>query len=152
MGEISKLIIKGFLDEGFSTETDEFIATINPEDITMSNGTDYASTIPPDASKGFPYYLVTPRVLQFNLFFDASGVIPGSDATTSVQGQVNLLEKTTCSIQSKTGEPNYLRIIWGKIDFKGRLVDLELTYKRFALDGTLISAMAALNILEWNQF
>ena len=145
-GGISKLSIKSYADNTFASETEHFEASINPEDIHIVRDINYHIAWPPGMPGMLFYNASAPRLLTFKLLFDDTGIIP--DATGDVEGQLSYLRKVISDLQGDSNSPSYIRVIWGVIDFKGRLAHLETTYTRFSAEGTPIRAKVSVSILE----
>lgn len=147
MSTVSKLMIKACKDNKFSSFTGEFITSINPENLIIKSGVGYNTPHSMAGAALLQYRGTPPRLLSFSLLFDNTGIIPGSN-TIAVVEQVKQLQAIAYDVQKKNNAPNYIRVVWGQIDFKGRLVDLEVTYSMFQMDGTLVRAEAKITVLE----
>lgn len=147
MSNISKLAIKACKDNTFSSFSGEFVTSINPENLIIKSAVEYHVTHVITGLNLLRYSQSPPRLLTFSLLFDNTGIIPGSN-TIHVMEQVQQLQDVAFNVNKKNNAPNYIRIIWGEIDFKGRLVDLNVTYSMFQTDGTLIRAEASISVLE----
>ncbi len=140
-------MIKACKDNKFSSFTGEFITSINPENLIIKSGVGYHTPQSMTGAALLQYRGTPPRLLAFSLLFDNTGIIPGSN-TIAVVEQVKQLQAIAYDVQKKNNTPNYIRVVWGQIDFKGRLVDLEITYSMFQMDGTLVRAEAKITVLE----
>ncbi|HLP34991.1 MAG TPA: hypothetical protein VK133_03285 [Amoebophilaceae bacterium] len=147
MSTVSKLMIKACRDNKFSSFTGQFITSINPENLVIKSGVGYHTPQSMAGATLLQYRGTPPRLLAFSLLFDNTGIIPGSN-TIPVIEQVKQLQAIAYDVQKKNNAPNYIRVVWGQIDFKGRLVDLEVTYSMFQMDGTLVRAEAKITVLE----
>ena len=147
MSGISKLIIKAYSDEGFSVSKGDFSASINPAHLKIVSSVDYdTSQGMGSSSMALRYNVSPPRSLYFKLLFDNTGVIPESDA--KVKDQLDSLYNIIYNFQDELSSPYYIRVIWGVIDFKGKLVNLETSYTMFQADGAPIRAEVDIAILE----
>lgn len=147
MSNVSKLAIKACSDNKFSSFTGEFITSINPENLIVKSGVAYHAAQGMAGPNLLKYRGSPPKLLTFSLLFDNTGIIPGSN-TINVMEQVKQLQDVAYNVNKKNNAPNYIRVIWGQIDFKGRLVDLDITYSMFQVDGTLVRAEASISIIE----
>lgn len=147
MSNVSKLVIKACSDNKFSSFTGEFITSINPENVVIKSAVSYHVPGGMPSAHLLKYCGSPPSLLSFSLLFDNTGIIPGSNAI-AVMEQVKQLQDVTYNVHKKNNAPNYIRIIWGQIDFKGRLVDLDIVYSMFQVDGTLVRAEARIAVLE----
>ena len=146
-GGISKLIIKSYADNTFASEMEHFEASINPEDIHIVRDINYNIAQPPGMPGMLFYDASAPRLLTFKLLFDDTGIIPDAPEG-GVEGQLSYLSKVISDLQGDSNSPSYIRVIWGVIDFKGRLAHLETTYTRFRPEGTPIRAKVSVSVLE----
>ncbi|CAH2559988.1 CIS tube protein [Cardinium endosymbiont of Oedothorax gibbosus] len=147
MSNVSKLVIKACSDNKFASFTGEFITSINPENLVIKSAVSYHVPEGIPSSSLLKYRGSPPKLLSFSLLFDNTGIIPGSN-TIAVMEQVKQLQNVAYSIHKKNNAPNYIRVIWGQIDFKGRLVALDIVYSMFQVDGTLVRAEAHISVLE----
>ncbi len=148
MSGISQLIIKAYSDEKFSSQKGEFTAAVNPEDLKITSGVDYHMSQGMGTSgAALKYHASLPRVLAFKLFFDNTGAIPGMKQ--DVEEQLDKLQKVIYDFQDNISSPYYIRVIWGTIDFQGRLIKLETSYTMFQPNGTPVRAQAIIEIAEY---
>ncbi|AWN82120.1 hypothetical protein [Candidatus Cardinium hertigii] len=148
MSKVSKLAIKACRDNKFSSFTGEFNTSINPEHLIIKSGIAYHIPQGMSGTHLMYYRDSPPKLLSFSLLFDNTGIIPGSN-DLSVMEQVKQLQDIVYNVPTKGGNgPNYIRIIWGEVDFKGRLVELDISYTRFQVDGMLLRAEAHIAVLE----
>jgi len=145
-GAISKLLIKAYSDEKFSKEKGEFKSSINPEDLTINNNITY------NIAKGLgyaggslKYSSSEPSILSFKLCFDSTGI---HGVNTDVESQLKQLHSLVYSYQDDTRSPYYLRVIWGTVDFKGRLANMVVNRVMFQTDGKTVRAYVNLSIIE----
>jgi hypothetical protein len=147
MSGISKLIIKAYGDDAFSSEKGEFAASINPANLKINSSLDYSiSQAMGVNSLALRYNISPPRLLSFKLLFDNTGIFP--DTSTNVKDQLDSLQSIIYNFQDDIKEPYYIRVIWGTIDFKGKLVGMETSYTLFQADGSPTRAEADMVILE----
>jgi len=146
-GNSNKLSIKSYADDGFSTAKGEFTATINPNNIKISSEVDYhVAQGMGAAGVELKYNISPPRVLSFKLLFDNTGVIP--DSEQPIKKQVEALHKVIYDYQEAIHSPYFIRVTWGVIDFKGRLIRYETHYTLFQSDGSPIRAEADIAVIE----
>ena len=144
---ICKLVIKAYDDNSYGSEKGEFVTTINPTNLKISNKIDYVdSQMMGNPTWALQYNKTQPRILSFSLLFDNTGIFPNSNI--DVKQQVKNLEWLIFSNQKDIDEPYFVRIIWGDIDFKGKLLKLETSFSMFKNDGSPIRAQADIEIIE----
>ena len=147
---ICKLTIKTYNDNTFSTEKGEFITTINPTNLRIYNDVIHSrfNTLG-NNNFGIRFNSVQPRTMSFSLLFDNTGVFQNSEE--EVKKQLESLESLLIQYQENINEPYYVRVIWGNIDFKGKLSKMTTDYTSFKNDGTPIRAQVDIKILECIQ-
>lgn len=101
----------------------------------------------PWASGGLRYNTSDPQELSFSLIFDNSGVFV--DNKLPVKDQIECLQKVVLDYQKDINEPFFVRVIWGTIDFKGKLKKFNISYTQFQIDGSPIRAEVDMSILEY---
>ena len=85
------------------------------------------------------YALSDPGEISLTLLFDGTGVndfgfmhaILELVGTSSVKEQVKLFLKATTTPKGSVHEPNYLRLLWGNMDFPCKLKSVDINYKLF---------------------
>jgi hypothetical protein len=83
-----------------------------------------------------------PEELTFEFLFDNTGIIDGKPKKEGVFGDVNHFRRMLTEYQGKSHEPYHLKLVWGNLIFKGRAIELSITYKLFNPDGQPIRAVA----------
>lgn len=143
----STLKIKAYSDSGFTNEKGEFETKLNPSDLKISSGLNYNfSTGLGSPRNQLRYSASMPRVLKFRLCFDATGAYNGRKDDVNLQ--VKNLNDFLYEFKSEIRSPYYLRVIWGVIDFKGRLGHLDISYIMFEANGKPLRAEVAIVIIE----
>jgi hypothetical protein len=119
-----------------------FEALINPETYTLEYK---VKTADPQAqgSSGaqlkFEYTL--PNELTFEFLFDNTGLIDGIPKPQGVFADVDYFRRLLTEYRGSTHEPYHLKLVWGNLVFKGRAVEVGITYKLFNPDGQPIRAV-----------
>jgi Contractile injection system tube protein len=148
-GKLEKMLILAFqtsedAENGGRMEAkDSFEALINPETYTLEykvkttnaqgQGTSGAQSI-------FEYTL--PEELTFEFLFDNTGLIDGQPQPDGVFDEVNHFREVLTQYWGNSHETYHLKLVWGNLIFKGRAVELGITYKLFNPDGQPIRAVA----------
>lgn len=148
-GRLEKMLILAFKDAekvesgGKKEADDSFEALINPETYTL----EYKVKTAEDQGHGtsgvqttFEYTM--PEELTFEFLFDNTGIIDGKAKKDGIFDDVNHFRKILTEYQGKSHEPYHLKLVWGNLIFKGRAVELSITYKLFNPDGQPIRAVA----------
>lgn len=146
---LAKLKITGYSDREMSRKTGELTAMYNPSTIALDYRTDYRIDEFINSTKqSNRYRKARPGGLTIELIFDAS--LPGNDE--AVDDQLASLRALCCEVDPGTGEPYFLRISWGKLQwnglgyFAGRMATLNVRYVLFDRDGTPLRAQASLGV------
>ncbi len=148
-GKLEKMLILAFetsedAEQGGKLEAkDSFEALINPETYTLeykvktAEGQGQGTS---GAQAKFEYTL--PEELTFEFLFDNTGIIDGKPKADGIFDDVLHFRQLLTEYQGSTHEPYHLKLVWGNLVFKGRAVELGITYKLFNPDGQPIRAVA----------
>lgn len=146
LGELKKMKIMAYSDPEFNDKVDdgEFTTLINPESYSFNYKIETEDEQAPGTSAAaVKFSKALPEELQFDFIFDSTGAIPGTSNTENgVIDDVELLKKVALQYDGETHKPNYLKISWGTLLFKGCLTELSINFKLFKPDGTPIRATA----------
>ena len=134
---------------GKSSQVGEYKAMLNPEkyhqDFTIDYSKAQASGSPNAVLK---FEKMTPSKMNFDLVFDATGVVNSSvtDAGAEVQKFLDLAYNYNGDIHS----PNYLKLSWGKaLSYICRLSTAKVDYTLFKPNGTPLRAKVAVSFEEY---
>jgi hypothetical protein len=148
-GKLEKMLILAFessqdAESGGKKEAkDSFEALINPETYTLeykvktAEGQGQGTS---GAQAKFEYTM--PEELTFEFLFDNTGIIDGKPKKDGIFDEVNHFRQLLTGYQGKSHEPYHLKLVWGNLIFKGRAVELGITYKLFNPNGQPIRAVA----------
>lgn len=157
-GALEKLTIEAYRNNDFSGLIGEFSVCINPEKYKRTYEICYNNVQPQGASSGSPEYNRTKSdQLDFELIFDATGVVPDSvpgrnpSSADGIAGQIDEFLNLVFDYNGKTHSPNYLQLLWGKLLFECRLTKLTLDYTLFKPDGTPLRARAMSSFTEYTN-
>jgi LysM repeat protein len=147
-GKLEKMLILAFGSSedaesgGRKDAKDEFEALINPETYTLeykvktSEGQGQGTS---GAQPKFEYTL--PEELTFEFLFDNTGIIDNKPKEDGIFDDVNRFKLLLTQYQGSSHEPYHLKLIWGNLLFKGRAIEVSITYKLFNADGQPIRAV-----------
>jgi hypothetical protein len=147
-GKLEKMLILAFesardAETGGTTDAKaSFEALINPETYTLeykvktSDGQGQGTS---GAQTKFEYTL--PEELTFDFLFDNTGIIDGRPRPEGVHADVDAFRKLLTEYQGSSHEPYHLKLVWGNLVFKGRAVEVGITYKLFNSDGQPVRAV-----------
>jgi nucleoid-associated protein YgaU len=147
-GELTKLLIKAYSDVKYSSAVaeGEFKTLVNPENYSSKYKIEQSKDQAQGTSASAPKFKkALPEDLNLEFLFDGTGVFSKAGGGGSNNGIINDIEKfkhVVCNYNGDKHQPNYLIISWGALLFKGKLTELEITYKLFKPDGTPLRAVA----------
>jgi LysM repeat protein len=157
MGELTKLKIEGFSDPKFSEKiTDgEFVTLLNPEKYVAQYKIEQNTTqAPGTSSNASGFNKIAPQEIELDFLFDRTGVIKYPKETAEDDGvikDIELLKKVVLDYQGENHKPNYVKISWGSLLFKGSLTEMNIEFKLFKPDGTPIRAIAKAKFKEFTE-
>jgi hypothetical protein len=147
-GKLEKMLILAFESAkdaesgGASDAKVRFEALINPESYTLEykvKTDDAQGQGTSGAQTKFEYTL--PEELTFEFLFDNTGIIDGAPKPEGVHDEVVGFRKLLTGYQGSAHEPYHLKLVWGNLVFKGRAIEVGITYKIFNPDGRPIRAV-----------
>ena len=147
-GKLEKMLILAFetsedAENGGRAEAkDSFEALINPETYTLEYKVKTAETQGQGTSGAQSRFEYTPpEELTFEFLFDNTGIIDGKPKTEGVFEDVNHFKLLLTQYQGNSHEPYHLKLVWGNLLFKGRAIEITITYKLFSPNGQPIRAV-----------
>lgn len=155
-GELTKLKITAHSDEKFEKPVadGEFKTLLNPEDYLLKYKIELNQTQAAGTSGTAPKYSKSlPEDLSLDFLFDRTGVITDynnagtggshtfNDEEKGVVDDVDHFKKVVFDYNGDKHKPNYLKIAWGTLLFKGTLSEMEIQFKLFKPDGTPLRAV-----------
>jgi len=149
-GELTKLRIIGYSDEAFENEVSNgvFETLINPEKYVFNYVTeqneDQATGTSANSTR---FNKKLPEAIDLDIVFDRTGAIKTSKV--SDEGIIDDIEKFKDVVLKYIGEnhqPNYLKVSWGTLLFKGKLTEMSIEFKLFRPDGVPIRAIAKIKL------
>lgn len=145
-GELTKLRILAYSDEKFEHKVNsgEFTTLINPEKYAFSYKIEQNEEQAAGTSTNSPRFnKILPENLDLDFIFDRSGAIKTSKALEDgIIEDIEKFKKVVFDYNGDQHKPNYLKISWGALLFKGSLTEMDIEYKLFSPDGTPIRATA----------
>ena len=147
-GKLEKMLILAFEsakdaeDGGLSEAKERFEALINPETYTLEYKVKTSNAQGQGTSGAQPKFEYTmPEELSFDFLFDNTGLIDGNPKPDGVFEDVDAFRKILIEYRGTSHEPYHLKLVWGNLIFKGRAVEVGITYKLFNPDGQPIRAV-----------
>lgn len=147
-GKLEKMLILAFASAkeaetgGKHNAKAEFEALINPETYTIEykvKTSDAQGQGTSGTQVKFQYAL--PDELTFDFLFDNTGLIDGKAEPDGIFDKVNAFKKLLTEYHGESHEPYHLKLVWGNLLFKGRAIEVGITYKLFNPDGQPIRAV-----------
>ena len=147
-GKLEKMLILAFAtsedaESGGTLEAKaRFEALINPETYTLEykvKTSDSQGQGTSGAQTKFEYTM--PEELTFDFLFDNTGLIDGKANKAGVFDKVDEFRRLLTEYQGDSHEPYHLKLVWGNLIFKGRAIEVGITYKLFNPDGQPIRAV-----------
>ena len=147
-GKLEKMLVLAFdtsedAERGGEQEAKErFEALVNPESYTLEykvRTDDSQGAGTSGAQLKFQYTL--PEELSFDFLFDNTGLVDGTPKPEGIFDDVDAFRALLTQYRGDSHEPYHLRLVWGNLVFKGRAVEVGITYKLFNPDGQPIRAV-----------
>ena len=157
LGKIEKLYIEAFTDAEMTKANQvgtKFEALINPETYSYKYKTEFCETQAPGTTGvALKFNKILPQDFNFDFLFDGTGVFKGAsvldiaianpfDSSKDISKQIDEFKNLVLTFNSNSHRPNYLKITWGTLIFKGVLISMDIEYKLFNVDGTPLRAIA----------
>lgn len=158
---ISKVTILAFKDKTYQKRVEEkFEMPINPKDSAMKLKPVYGKSQVIGSQGNDPDYKSTSsETLTLTFTLDGTGVIPiegkPNQFHTDVSEQLNLFHRVAYCMNSNTHRPNFLRLIWGHLEFGDRncfdcvLDDLNIQYTLLSPTGKPLRALLTATFLSY---
>jgi Contractile injection system tube protein len=149
-GKHGKMLILAFSDSktaesGGVAEADEsFEALINPETYTLAYKLKFSESGQGHGTSGkqLKYEYTAPADMSFEFLFDNTGIIDG-EKRESVADDIERFKQVVIDYKGDSHEPRHFKLVWGENSiFKGRVTQVDITYKLFNSNGTPIRAVA----------
>ena len=143
-GKLEKMKIVAYDKKDYTSKAGEYEVLLNPETYSETYKISYVKPEGGGTKGGdLKFDKVLPGELKHSFLFDGTGVL---GETKTVTEQIDDFRKVVFDYSGKIHQPRYLILIWGdtgtKELFKGRLLDLTITYTLFKPDGSPLRAKA----------
>lgn len=149
MGELKKLKIVAYEDNAFSTPTgNEFSMMVNPGTYEQKKGVRYNKDDAMEGGNNPTYQGYEDENVSFEFLLDATGVIPGAE-NKDLPAIIADLEKTAYTYVGTAHESPYIKVIWGTLDYQGRIKEMKVTYTFFSPDGKPLRAKVKLELIQY---
>lgn len=142
----TKLKIYGLFDSQDGPGGVVFTAMINPEQIKHTRTMEIREkNVGNTAGPVTQYESFGTEALDFELYFDNTGVIPGS---MPVDLAIAQLSSVIYEFKGQIHKPNYLLVTWAGFVFRCQLKSFNVDYTLFKPDGTPLRAKVALSFTQ----
>lgn len=156
MAGLKKLKIVGYSDKDYSVTTGKsFEMMVNPANYDESKSIEYNAGECPKG-KGAPVFSsYEGGTIKIEFILDNTGsIVSWMNYQAAVQKKplsdiIQKLEDTVYTYIGTEHEPPYLKVIWGTLNFEGRLKDLTTNYLLFSSEGAPLRVKVALSILRY---
>jgi hypothetical protein len=142
--QLAKLTIEPYSDQEFTRPAGPpWQALFNPTELGFSRKNQYNTT--PSAGASQPqtsYGGGQPDEVSIDLFFDGTGVV---ESLLSVSDRVNALLELA-GYQGETHQNFYVHLHWGRFDFRGVLMEADVTYTLFDRAGEPLRATVKIKL------
>ena len=138
-GELEKLRIKAYAESDYSGQpVAEFVVDFNPQEYGQVYDVEYKRQ-QGEGTTGSPvvFRKVKPQEYRFKLMFDGTGT---SGPKVEVYDRIQEFFKVV-GYAGEIHRPNYLKLLWGKLESKCVLLKADITYKLFYSDGRPLRAI-----------
>lgn len=169
MSSLRKLLLIPCTDQTFETEVagESFGVQVNPEKYATSQQVRMVEQQAQGASAAEVQYALTPpQRMEFEFLFDGTGAVPepsngglldtlkagfqllGTETKSTVMERLEKFRHTVLTFQGEQHQPRFVKLVWGTLLFKGRLVSMNTRYTLFQPDGTPLRAIVACTFVE----
>lgn len=141
-GKLEKMKIVAYDKKDYTSKAGEYEVLLNPETYSESYKISYVKPkVSGTVSGELRFDKAYPNELKHSFLFDGTGVL---HETKTVTEQIDDFKKVVFDYSGDIHQPRYLVLIWGdkKELFKGRLLDMTITYTLFKPDGSPLRAKA----------
>ncbi|HEY7809688.1 MAG TPA: hypothetical protein VIA98_04850 [Allosphingosinicella sp.] len=154
-GSLTKLKIRAYEDPDFATEWSDnanpLTVMINPASYSQRLAVDYTEDDAAGATGQARAFNKECGVrLDLELVLDGTGTVPFAQQQTVAQ-QIIALRRLGLAINPGTHRPNYVKLSWGTLLFKGQLQSLDVTYSLFNPDGSPLRAKVKASFLGFQD-
>jgi len=146
-----KLKITGYKKDTFANgdKAGEFTVRYNPTSINHTFNLVYDEVQPVGSSASENQYRYTkPEEIGFELIFDNTFVAEDDETDYDVDKMISDFKKVVVDFDGTIHRPNYVKLAWGKITFRGQVKDLSFAYSSFTADGIPLKATANVTFQE----
>lgn len=148
-GSLQKLVVKAFKDPKLKDEANpkEYTTLVNPEKFALAYKSEYQKPkTQGNSNTTLKYTTSIPSELDIDFLFDRTGVFgtgqSKDEAERNVEQDINLFKSVILNYDGENHKPNYLRVLWGELNFPCVMISMNLEYKLFSPNGKPLRAVA----------
>lgn len=147
MANLQKIKFEAFTDDQYRQQHGSPIElSLEPEQIKFGNNIRYGKDKQMGTTGGdIKFQDYEPETLQLKLTIDCTGVVEGTQKGDKVYDKVKEIENLLYVFNAEGHSPSYVKIIFGEVLFKGRLVSIGTDYTLFSWQGIPLRASLELN-------
>jgi hypothetical protein len=153
-GQLEKMKIYAYNNPELSSQHqvgEPFVALMNPETYSIDTKMEFNFQQGHGTSGSQPRFeMKLPEEMAFEFLFDCTGIIDGQ-ASENVTEKIAALSAFLMGYDGTTHEPNFFKLAWGTLLFKGRCTGLNIAYKLFNPDGAPIRAICKVTFKEFKE-
>lgn len=146
----SNMTLEGYSEADYSqaSSVGKYQVMLNPESIKIDREVKYSEEQVPNTSDSSYKYDSTPgATLSFDLVIDCTGVVDLERLDMSKE--MASLNKIIYFYNGKIHRPNYVKVVWGKLQFQGYLTNYNTTFTLFKPNGNPIRAEVSLTFKSY---
>lgn len=141
---MAKLKIESYKYEKLGSKIGSMELMFNPSTLSISHGIDYADEPAPNRSSPEARYKKTnPEILSFEILLDGTGIDRTEKKTVSEK--IDELKGLIYKYIGDTHQTPFVNIVWGDINFEGRLKSMDIKHTLFDPDGVILRSTIAVS-------
>ena len=147
----NKLKITAYKDNSFKSQVGQpYVVRYNPTNIDHTFNIEYDQSQAEGSSGTENKYSHTkPETLKFELLFDKTFVAAGDFSDTyKVDDALKKFKKTVIDYNGDIHRPNYVKLLWGDLSFKGQVTEFSVNYTAFTSEGKALKAKVNITFTE----
>lgn len=153
MGNLVKLKIEAYKEPACTgTALGSIDVLINPEGYSRSYNVNYQPSRETNSSASTLIFSgIGQNDLDIKLVVDGTGVVPLPGARDA-DDYIKKLKDLVYAYQGEEHRPNYLKLTWGKLEFKGICLSLTISYSLFKPGGEALRATVNMKLSESTDY
>ena len=160
---LTKLEIRAYKDSQYNDQIngpDPIKVLFNPDQYTLNYKAVFSEGDNPPGKGAGPqkFERVAAQTFKLDVLFDGTGVannpseflssITNVTEPPDIHEEITTFRDTLIYYNGDNHETAFVKITWGKLEFKGRVQSVDINYTLFKPDGHPLRAKATLNVIE----